>query len=68
MAYTIQQLETLKSAIAQGTLKVKYGDKEVEYRSLNEMLQIKALMEKELYPATNSNKGRKFSSFSKGVY
>lgn len=66
MAYTSEQYNALTSAIAQGALRVKYGDKEVEYRSLAEMKQIKRDMESELFPDISSN-GRTFASFSKGI-
>jgi hypothetical protein len=48
MAYTIDQYNVLTEAIAQGALKVKYADKEVEYRSLDDMIRIKNMMETEL--------------------
>jgi hypothetical protein len=36
-AFTVGQLASLKSAYAQGAIRVRYSDKEVEYRSLAEM-------------------------------
>ena len=64
--YTIEQYHALVAAIAQGALRVEYGDKKVEYRSLLQMLTIKKLMEQELFPGKNNN-GRTYASFSKGV-
>lgn len=46
--YTIEDYNTLKKAIAQGALRVRYGDKEVEYRSLNDMQRILGMMAEEL--------------------
>lgn len=46
--YTMQQYEALCSAIALGSKTVMYADKRVEYRSLDEMLAIKKLMEQDL--------------------
>lgn len=66
MAYTVEQHQALTEAIAQGALRVKYADKEVEYRSLADMLAIKKLMENELFPSKKSN-GRTFASFNKGI-
>jgi hypothetical protein len=63
--YTIEQYTALKAAIAQGALRVKYGDKEVEYRSLSEMERIKLSMESELFPG-NKSSNRRYASFSKG--
>lgn len=65
MAYTPQQLEALDAAIAEGTLKVEYGDKKVEYRSLNEMLKIRNLIAAELGTAAPR---RTYASFDKGLY
>lgn len=63
--YTTQQLETLTAAIAQGVLQVEYGDKKVTYRSLNEMLRLKKIMQDSLGIGKKSN-GRKLASFNKG--
>jgi hypothetical protein len=66
MAYTIEEYNTLKSAIAQGAVRVKYADKEVEYRSLGDMKAILRDMENELFPK-NRNNGRTYASFTKGI-
>ena len=68
MAYTSDQYTQLTAAIAQGALTVKYADKEVTYRSLNEMLRIKQLMEQDLGINTNANGRRVYAQFSKGLY
>lgn len=47
-AFTIENLTALEQAIVEGVKTVKYSDKEVEYRSLEEMLKIRNLMRKEL--------------------
>ena len=65
--YTQEQLDILNNAIAQGALTVKYADKEVTYRSLSEMMQIRKLMMDELNPPTTSNNGRKYAQFSNGL-
>jgi hypothetical protein len=65
MAYTPQQLEALDAAIAEGTLKVEYGDKKVEYRSLNEMLKIRTIIAAAL---GEGQPCRTYASFSKGTY
>lgn len=63
--YTTEQYNTLCAAIAQGVLRVKYGDKEIDYRSLNDMRQIKAMMEAVLFPGKKKTK-RKYLNFKKG--
>lgn len=47
-SFTMEQYNALIGAIAEGALRVKYQDKEVEYRSLTEMLKLKSLMENDL--------------------
>lgn len=46
--FTTEMLTALNVAIATGVKDVYYGDKRVSYRSINEMLAVRALMEKEL--------------------
>ena len=46
--WSTKDLAALESAIAQGVQKVKYTDKEIEYRSLNEMLRLRDVMRREL--------------------
>ena len=53
--FTLQMLNTLEAAIATGTTSVYYGDKRVEYRSLDEMIRIRNIMKEELgLGSTNS--------------
>lgn len=47
-AFTQENLNLLEQALVEGVKKVKYSDKEVEYRSLDEMVKIRNLMRKEL--------------------
>ncbi|WP_369816905.1 phage head-tail joining protein [Pedobacter sp. Hv1] len=64
--YTIEQYNILSSAIAQGALRVRYGDKEVEYRSLKDMLAVQKLMYEELFP-TKIKTSRTYGSYSKDI-
>lgn len=41
MAFSEEELTAIEKAIASGSLRVKYQDKEVEYRSLAEMNAIR---------------------------
>jgi len=68
--FTIEQYNTLKAAIAQGSKVVQYADKRVEYRSLEEMLSILKLMEQELgigsgLPTFQGT--RRVTQFDKGI-
>jgi hypothetical protein len=65
MAVTQDDLDALEKAIASGTLRVKYADKEVQYQSTTEMLKARAMLIDKL----NSNKApaRTFANFKKGL-
>lgn len=65
MAWTQQDLEAIENAIKQGAKRVKYGDKEVEYHSLDDLFRIRNEMLEELNPQENS--GRRYAEFSKGL-
>lgn len=67
MAYTQDQYNKLNEAIAQGALVVRYADKTVEYRSLDDMLRIRKLMADELGLNSQGNGGRIFAKFNKGL-
>ncbi len=66
MAFTLEQYESLKAAVAEGALSVRYADKSVTYRSLDEMLRLLKLMATELGLNVNNDGGRRYASFSKG--
>lgn len=65
MAFTIDQYNILCANIAQGVLIVKYADKEVQYRSLGEMLQLKNTMEQAL--GINKKPRVRWAQQSKGL-
>lgn len=44
MAFTQTELDTLDIAIASGTLRVKFQDREVEYRSMKDLLAARTLI------------------------
>lgn len=52
MAFTQAQLDALDAALAQGSLRVRMDGKEVEYRSLDEMLRLRGLMATDVAGAT----------------
>jgi hypothetical protein len=66
MAYTLEQYEALKAALAGGELQVRYADRAVTYRSAAEMMRILRQMESELGLNSHHNGGRRYASFSKG--
>lgn len=46
--WTETEYQTLKKAVASGTLIVQYEDKRIEYQNIDAMLKILARIEKEL--------------------
>jgi hypothetical protein len=42
VAWTQQQLDAIEAAIASGELTVRFGDRTVTYRSMDELLQARA--------------------------
>ncbi|WP_366655338.1 phage head-tail joining protein [Fodinicurvata sp. EGI_FJ10296] len=59
MAWTHADRDRLKRAMALGATEVRHGDKVTRYRSLNDMRQTLALIEKEL----GVSRGRRIRSF-----
>ncbi len=66
MAWTTRERDALKEAIALGVRVVAYGDRRQEYRSLDEMKDILAMMEEELAPRKQRG-DRRYASCSSGV-
>lgn len=56
IAFTQENLELLEQALVEGVKKVKYSDKEVEYRSVDEMIKLRNLIKKELCQTTSKTK------------
>lgn len=48
MSWTTADLEALNKSIAMGATSVRYADRTVQYRSLEEMMKIRRLMMDEL--------------------
>lgn len=63
--YTPQHLAAIKLAYAQGATRVKYADKEVEYRSLAEMREIIGEIEVEL--GLKVRRSKKYIQHTKGL-
>jgi len=65
ITWTLEDLKNLEEAIAKGILKVKYRDREITYRSLKEMFQIREEMKKCL--GLKARGGRLFAKHNKGL-
>lgn len=66
MAWTQAQLDALDSAIAEGALTVKYQDKSITYRSLDEMMRVRNMMAESMN-VSSGNQSRRVAEFSKGL-
>lgn len=71
MAYTLDDINALKSAIATGARAVQYSDRRVEYRSLNDMQKTLDIMQAEVNGTTSTTKSaigsRRIAVTSKGL-
>jgi hypothetical protein len=50
MAWTQDQLDAIERAIASGTTRVKYKDREVQYSSLEDLMRVRQMMLADLQP------------------
>lgn len=67
MAFTTEQRTALADAIARGVRKVKMGDEEVEYRSLDEMRRTLRVIDDELAGANTSSVSISYPTTSRGL-
>lgn len=65
--YTQAQLDALRAALAQGVTNVSYGDKRVDYRSLDEMRQLISIMERDIAGNPRRRRFRVRTSEDKGL-
>ena len=54
MPYTEQQLQALRDALANGVRRVRFGDREIEYRTVEELKSALAVGEAELAAANGT--------------
>lgn len=67
--FTQAHLDAIDEAIASGALTVKYSDKEVTYRSFDDLMKARRFIEGKLYPPANTGFGNtKFGEFDKGLF
>lgn len=65
MAFSQSDIDALEKAIATGALVVKYQDRQVQYRSLDEMRKILLIMKQDVGTAKKGPFRTRFS-YSKG--
>ena len=63
--WTLEDLINIKSAISSGALRVEYNDRTVVYKSMNDLLRSKILIERELGLVKRG--GRILCKSSKGI-
>ncbi len=67
MPWTPQQLDAIEAAIASGELTVRFGDRTVTYRSMQELLQARAVIKEALDAEAGTTTDRfSFAQTSKG--
>jgi len=66
-SYTSEDLEKLEKAIASGVRSVKYTDKEITYRSLDDMIKARDLIRMELGLTDNPRGSRRVATTCKGL-
>ncbi len=65
MAYTLDDLNKVEEIIANGVEMVKYSDKQIEYRSLDDLKKLRDLIKREL--GIQGETTRIKAKFSKGL-
>lgn len=67
-SFTAEHLRRLEEAIGRGVLSVQYEDRRTQYRSLDEMMRIRALMRDELGVSdAKPRERRRLARYSKDV-
>ncbi len=64
MAFTENDLTAIEKALTSGTTRVKYQDKEVEYRSVSELIALRNQIKSELNASSSDDPFRRVM----GVY
>ena len=68
MSYTPEQLAALERALATGEQRVTFGDRTVEYRSIEELLEAIREVERELFEQSETRASRQIRiTTSKGT-
>jgi hypothetical protein len=66
-SWTEQDVAALETAIKGGTLRVRFGEREVQYQSVSEMLKLLQTMKDAVAVASQTNAGRTtYARFRKG--
>lgn len=67
MAFTPQQLDAIERALARGERVVRYGDRTVEYRSVDELIRLRDTIRTDLAQAAGAgSRSRHLRAFHAG--
>jgi hypothetical protein len=68
MSFTTEQLAALETAIASGTLRVRHGDREEVFQSLDALLNLRDRIRAELgLLADDNGRTQRYATHSKGL-
>lgn len=67
MAFVQADLEAVEAALRTGSARVRYADREIQYRSLDELQQLRNIMRRELGLASNGASRRTVLAHDKGT-
>lgn len=68
MAFTQADLDAIDEALKTGAKKVKFRDKEMEFNTPEELLQVRAVIQSELGQSVSTRRpSRLFGNFGKGT-
>jgi hypothetical protein len=65
MSWTTSDLTAIERAIASGALRVKFSDRDVQYRSIDELLKARETIQKTLAGSTAGVTRCTYASFTK---
>jgi len=65
MAWTSTDLTAIERAIASGELTVRFGDRQIQYRSIDELLRARDLIKSVVDPSVSASTRCTSASFSK---
>jgi hypothetical protein len=67
MSWTLTDLTAIENAIKSGTLDVRFSDRRIVYRSLDELLRIRDIIRGDLGLIVDGGRSHRYASHSKGL-
>jgi hypothetical protein len=66
MAYTASDLAAIQAAIAKGEIRVRFADRETQYRTMQELLEAEGHISRELAAAAARPRAKQFHAVAVG--